>query len=78
MSNWSRKGLYWKEMGVWGTDQKWEDQRNGKRKLYRCRGFVFISKAGSVGPLPWQCPGLGVTAAVSISAKLTVCVCVCV
>ena len=43
MSNWIRKGLYWKEMGVWGTDQKREDQRNEKRKLYRCRGFVFVS-----------------------------------
>lgn len=46
MSNWSRKGLYWKEMGVWGTDQKREDQGNEKSKLYRCRGFVLVSKAG--------------------------------
>lgn len=75
MSNWSRKGLYWKETRVWGTDQTPEGLRNENRKLYRYRGFV-VSKAVRVGPLPWQCPDLGLTAAASILAKLIVCVCV--
>ena len=44
MSNLSGKGLYWKEMGVQGTDQKQEDQRKENRKLYRCRFLFFQSR----------------------------------
>lgn len=48
MSNWSRKGLYWKEMGAQGTDQKQEDQRKENKEALQMQVFIFSKQEVSV------------------------------
>lgn len=79
LSNLSRKGFFWKEMG----DLRDRPEAGGPEGWQEASPMHFFSKWKELVQTPrlWQEPGSGITTAVFISAKLTpcgACACMCV